>query len=359
MTDTLRIVVLGGDGIGPEVTAEAVRVLEASAALGGFELRLQHVVFGGASIDAHEVPATDEALQAAREADAVLLGAVGGPAWDDVPTDRRPERGLLQLRAAMGVYANLRPAKAFAALADASPLRPELTRDVDLLVVRELIGGIYFGGPRGVDGDRGFNTMTYDVSEIRRVARFAFEAARKRSGHLTSVDKANVLEVQRLWRQTVTAMGAEYPDVRLEHQYVDAMAMHLVTRPGDFDVLVTGNLFGDILSDESAAITGSLGMLPSAALGDDAALYEPIHGSAPDIAGQGVANPLAAILSVAMLLEHTAGRPELARRVEAAVDTVLDRGLRTRELARGGDGEQVVGTRAMGDAVLRALAGAS
>ncbi len=351
---TLRVLALPGDGIGPEVTVEALRVLHAAAASGGIGLEVSEARVGGVACDADGVPVTAEVLDLARAADAVLLGAVGGPAWDALPTERRPERGLLALRRAMGVYANIRPARFFPALASASPLRPEITAGADFVVVRELIGGIYFGEPRGVVDGRGANTMVYDRPSIERVGRVAFELARRRSGRLTSVDKANVLEVMALWRETISSLAADYPDVALDHQYVDACAMQLVTAPARFDVLVTGNLFGDILSDEAAALTGSLGMLPSASLGDGPGLFEPVHGSAPDIAGQGLANPLACILSVAMLLEHTAGRPDLARRVEAAVDAVLASGLRTADIAASGEAAST--TRQVGAAVLAALA---
>ncbi|MGM0577809.1 MAG: 3-isopropylmalate dehydrogenase [Myxococcota bacterium] len=362
---SLNLLVLPGDGIGPEVTEEALLVLERACAHAGVSVTREEAAFGGASLDAHGEPVTEQVLEKARAADAVLLGAVGGPKWDDLPSERRPERGLLRLRATLEVFANLRPARFFEALAGASPLRPELTRGVELLVVRELIGGIYFGEPRGIDASgpgggprRGVNTMVYDADEIRRIGRVAFEIARARSGRLTSVDKANVLEVMALWREVMTDLGeAEYPDVALEHLYVDNCAMQLVRDPRQFDVIVTGNLFGDIVSDEAAALTGSLGMLPSASLGQASALYEPVHGSAPDIAGKGAANPLAMILSVAMLLEHTLKRSDLARAVEASAEAALESGLRTADLASGAEGERVVGTREMGAAVLAALEG--
>ncbi|MEC9465353.1 MAG: 3-isopropylmalate dehydrogenase [Myxococcota bacterium] len=354
---TLKLVLLPGDGIGPEVVAEGMRVLDTFREAGLLDYESVTADFGGASIDAHGVPLTSDVIELVKGADAVLLGAVGGPKWDSVEGSLRPERGLLQLRGELGVYANLRPARFFDALRDASPLRPELTDGVSFVTVRELIGGIYFGEPRGVEGDagdrRGFNTMTYSESEIRRIGRIAFEMAKGRSGKLTSVDKANVLDVQRLWREVMTELSKEYPEVELSHMYVDNCAMQLVTHPKQFDVLVTGNIFGDILSDASAAMTGSLGMLPSASVGEGAGLYEPVHGSAPDIAGQGKANPLATILSVAMLLDHSAKRPELARMVEAAVDQVLADGLRTGDIAA--EGDAVVGTKVMGDAIVSAL----
>ena len=354
---SLKLVLLPGDGIGPEVVSEGMRVLDTFRDAGLFDYEAVTADFGGASIDAHGVPLTTEVIELVKGADAVLLGAVGGPKWDDLDGSLRPERGLLQLRGELGVYANLRPARFFDALTAASPLRPELTAGVSFVTVRELIGGIYFGEPRGVeevDGERrGYNTMAYKESEIRRIGRVAFEMAKGREGKLTSVDKANVLDVQRLWREVMTDLAKEYPEVELSHMYVDNCAMQLVTNPGQFDVLVTGNIFGDILSDASAAMTGSLGMLPSASVGEGSGLYEPVHGSAPDIAGQGKANPLATILSVAMLLDHSANEPELARMVEAAVDQVLAEGLRTGDIAS--EGDEVIGTKAMGDAVVAAL----
>jgi 3-isopropylmalate dehydrogenase len=357
----LDVLVLPGDGIGPEVTTEGLKVLNRACKHAGIALSLEHGDFGGASIDKHGEPITAAMLDRSRQADGVLLGACGGPKWDALPTDKRPEKGLLGLRAHMEVFANLRPARMFAALAAASPLKPERSQlggaGFDFVVVRELVGGLYFGAPRFVKGERGSrvgaNTMTYTESEIRRIGRVAFETARKRRKKLTSVDKANVLEVMALWREVMTELGKEYPDVALDHLYVDNAAMQLILRPTDFDVLVTENMFGDILSDLAAAATGSIGLLPSAAVGERYALYEPVHGSAPDIAGQGKANPLASILTVGMLLEHTAKRADLAQAVNAAVEAVLDAGLRTGDLAR--PGERAIGTVAMGDAVLAEL----
>ncbi len=352
-----RIVLLPGDGIGPEIVGAARRLLEE---LGEFQF--EERLMGGCSIDVHGVALTDEVLDDCRGADAVLLGAVGGPQWDTTDPDApRPEQGLLGLRKGMGLYANLRPVRPSPALVDASPLRPELIEGTDLLVVRELTGGIYFG-ERGRDGDLAHDTCEYSAEEIERIARVGFEAARRRaegSGaepRVTSVDKANVLETSRLWREVVGRVAPDYPDVGLDHLLVDNAAMQLVSRPADFDVIVTENLFGDILSDESAMLTGSLGMLPSASLGADGTpgLFEPVHGSAPDIAGQGVANPLATFLSAAMMLRHGLDRPDDALRVESAVDAVLDRGLRTPDLAA--HGEAAVGTTEITDAVLSALA---
>ena len=356
MSDSSRIVLLAGDGIGPEIVGAARRLLEA---LGEFEFEDQ--LMGGCSIDAHGTALTDEVLEACRAADAVLLGAVGGPKWDTTDPDApRPEQGLLGLRKGMGLYANLRPVRPSPALVDSSPLRPERVAGTDLLVVRELIGGIYFG-ESGRDGDVAHDTCEYSVAEIERIARVGFEAARRRADgadhkpRVTSVDKANVLETSRLWREVVGRVAPDYPDVELDHLLVDNAAMQLVSRPADFDVIVTENLFGDILSDESAMLTGSLGMLPSASLGADGApgLFEPVHGSAPDIAGQGVANPLATFLSAAMMLRHGLGQADEAARIESAVDAVLNRGLRTPDLA--GEGETAVGTDEVTEAVLAEL----
>ena len=352
-----RIVLLPGDGIGPEIVGAARRLLEA---LG--EFAFSEKPMGGCSIDAHGTALTEEVLEACRAADAVLLGAVGGPKWDTTDPDApRPEQGLLGLRKGMGLYANLRPVRPSPALVGASPLREDRIAGTDLLVVRELTGGIYFGDS-GRDGDVAHDTCEYSVAEIERIARVGFESARRRaegSGRrprVTSVDKANVLETSRLWREVVGRVAPEYPDVELDHLLVDNAAMQLVSRPADFDVIVTENLCGDILSDESAMLTGSLGMLPSASLGADGepGLFEPVHGSAPDIAGQGVANPLATFLSAAMLLRHGLGRAEDATRIESAVDSVLEQGLRTPDLAAG---EERVGTDEMTDAVLAALQG--
>jgi 3-isopropylmalate dehydrogenase len=354
---SLRLLVLDGDGIGPEVNAQALRVLREVGAHAGLSIEAEHAAFGGASLDAYGLPVTDATIALAKAADAVLLGAVGGPKWDDVAPHLRAERGLLRLRSELGVFANLRPAKFSAAIEAASPLRPERARGADFVIVRELCGGIYFGEPRAIDtvnGERrGYNTMVYTESEIVRVARVAFETARLRNKRLTSVDKANVLEVSRLWREVVTDLHKrEYTDITLDHQYVDSYAMKMVANPRDADVVVTGNLFGDILSDLAAALSGSLGMLPSASLGEGPGLYEPVHGSAPDIAGQAKANPLGAILSSALLLEHTAKRPDLAKVVNDAVQGALDAGLRTGDIAWGDAGTRRVNTVEMGDAIV-------
>jgi 3-isopropylmalate dehydrogenase len=360
-----QIAILPGDGIGPEITASARRLLDA---LGDFEIS-EHPV-GGVSIDVQGTALTDEVLEACRASDAVLLGAVGGPKWESTdPDGQRPEQGLLGLRKGLGLYANLRPVRPSPSLAHASPLREERIRGTDLLVVRELTGGIYFG-KRGRKDDAAHDTCEYSAGEIERIARAAFEAAAAREGgesKVTSVDKANVLETSRLWRETVERVAGDYPDVELEHMLVDNAAMQLVSAPTRFDVILTENLFGDILSDEAAMLTGSLGMLPSASLGGDGpGLFEPVHGSAPDIAGKGVANPLATLLSIAMMLRHGLDRPDDADGVEAAVDAVLERGLRTPDLAwveaerppmADIPAEVEVGTEEMTDAVIDELGG--
>ena len=351
------LLLLPGDGIGPEVTAEAVRVVDRLNRDAALDVVVDTANFGGIGIDRDGLPLTPATLAAAKAADAVLMGAVGGPQWADAPYDKRPEAGLLAVRAGMGVFANLRPARCFAALADASSLKREHVEGLDVLFVRELTGGVYFGEPRGIfdiggGARRGVNTQVYTSAEIRRVARVAFELAAGRSGRVCSADKANVMESGLLWREEVQALrDAEYPHIELSHMLADNTAMQLVKNPRQFDVILTDNLFGDILSDEAAMLTGSLGMLPSAALGaaDAPGLFEPIHGSAPDIAGQGIANPCASILSLALALRYSLGRPDLAARVEAAVEAALDAGARTRDL--GG----TLGTQAMGDAVLDRL----
>ncbi len=357
-TTRRRIVLLPGDGIGPEVTAEAAQVLQAVARRSGLALELEEHPAGGAAIERCGDPLPQATLDAARGADAVFLGAVGSPVHDALPREKRPERALLGLRQELGVYANLRPVRPHPALEAASPLKAEIVRGTDLLIVRELTGGLYFGTPRGVEGQgearRARNTMVYSAAEIGRIAKVAFAAARGRRKKVTSVDKANILEVSQLWREVVVETAREYPDVRLDHLYVDNAAMQLAARPRDFDVILTENLFGDILSDEAAVLAGSLGMLPSASLGDGPGLYEPVHGSAPDIAGRGIANPLAAILSAAMLLRHSLDRPAEADRIERAVGRVLDQGARTADLAR--PGENVLSTREMGQRVREALA---
>ena len=355
-----NIVLLSGDGIGPEIMAEASRVLDRVNVQFSLGLNTEHCLIGGAAIDATGEPLPDETLAKAKQWDAVLLGAVGGPKWDALPMDKRPEKGLLKIRAGMDLFANLRPALLYPELASASTLKEEVVSGLDLLIVRELIGGIYFGEPRGIEGEPGqrvgFNTDRYSEPEIERIGRIAFDTAMARNKKLCSVDKANVLEVTVLWREVMERLSHEYPDVELSHMYVDNAAMQLVRAPKQFDVMVTGNLFGDILSDAAAMLTGSIGMLPSASLNSDKqGLYEPCHGSAPDIAGQDLANPLATILSVSMMLLHSLNAPKAAASIEAAVKQVLASGLRTQDIATGAPGEQIVGCRAMGEAVLKAL----
>ncbi|HFD79907.1 MAG TPA: 3-isopropylmalate dehydrogenase [Gammaproteobacteria bacterium] len=355
---TKKILVLPGDGIGPEIVAEAVKVLQRLQA-DGLDIELEQGLVGGSAWEAKGHPLPPETLEQARAADAILLGAVGGPQYESLERPLRPEQGLLGLRSELGLFSNLRPAILYPQLAAASTLRPEVVSGLDILIVRELTGGIYFGQPRGVrtldNGEKeGFNTLVYRESEIERIGRSAFEIARKRSGRLCSVDKANVLEVTELWRQVMIRLGEEYPDVELSHMYVDNAAMQLVREPKQFDVIVTANMFGDILSDAAAMLTGSIGMLPSASLDAQAkGMYEPIHGSAPDIAGQGVANPLATILSVAMLLRYSFGDAASADRIDKAVGAVLDQGLRTPDIAA--EGQASVGTADMGDAVVASL----
>jgi 3-isopropylmalate dehydrogenase len=334
----MRIAVLPGDGIGPEVTREALRVLSAVSESFGIEIERTEHLIGGIGIREAGSPLPDKTLEACLASDAVLLGAVGAPEFDHLLPENRPEIGLLKLRQALGGFANLRPSRAFPSLIDSSPLRPEIFDGTDLVIVRELLGGLYFGEPRGFVGDKAeaFNTMRYNAAEIERVAVIAFETASKRKKKLTSVDKANVLETSRLWRETVTNVGDRFPEVELEHLYVDACAMHLVTKPARFDVILTENLFGDILSDEAAVLTGSLGMLPSATIGGRIDFYEPVHGSAPEIAGRNIANPLGAIASAAMLLRYTGGREDAASAIESAIERVLEKGYRTADIASAG-----------------------
>jgi 3-isopropylmalate dehydrogenase len=347
----LKILVTAGDGIGPEVTSEAVAVLKEIAAAGGHDFAFTEKRIGGVAIVQDETPLPKETLDAAFDSDAVLLGAVGGNEFNSLPPDKRPEAGLLQIRSELGGFANLRPAFAFKELAVNSPLKAEIVDGADVLFVRELLGGLYFGQPREWNKATGeaWNTMRYTRDEVARVARIAFELAAKRCKKLTSVDKANVLEVSQLWRATVSEVGKDFPGVMLEHQYVDAMAMHLMNRPRDFDVVLTENLFGDILSDESAVITGSLGMLPSATIGGKVNLYEPVHGSAPDIAGKGLANPLGAILTGGLILRHSGELEAEAAAIESAVRKVLEQGFRTPDLVRGEkQGVTVLSTKEMG-----------
>ncbi len=347
------LAVLPGDGIGPEVVAAALTVLRASGERHGFTFTLREYPMGAAGVRTHGDPFPGITREGVDAADAVLLGAVGDPSLDAAPRAQKPETGLLALRAALGVYANLRPVAIHPALAHASPLRPERLAGTDLLIVRELTGGLYYGEPRGNDGQAAVNTLRYTRAEIERVARIGFEAARGRRRRLLSVDKANVLETSQLWRQVVTEMAGSYPDVALEHIYVDYAAMRLVSDPASLDVVLTENMFGDILSDEAAVLAGSLGLLPSASLGDGTGLYEPIHGSAPPLAGKDVANPIGTILSVAMLLRHSLGQGEAATAIEEAVAHALASGARTRDLAR--EGEPVIGTREMAERIVARL----
>ena len=354
-----RILLLPGDGIGPEVVEQARRVLVATAGVFDLDLVFDSADLGGVAIDRHGDPYPEATRLLARQADAILLGAVGGPKWDTLPATQRPERGLLAIRSDLDLFCNLRPAMLYPQLADASSLKPDLVAGLNLLIVRELTGGIYFGEPRGVETSadgvrRGFNTDVYDETEIGRIARLAFQFAQKRNGLLCSVDKANVLEVTMLWRDVVTEVSAEFPEIELSHMYVDNAAMQLVREPKQFDVVLTGNLFGDILSDTAAMLTGSIGMLPSASLNAESrGLYEPVHGSAPDIAGAGKANPLATILSAAMLLRYSLDEGPAADAIEAAVEHVLNEGLRTLDIASGP--ADAATTEAMGDAVVAAI----
>ncbi len=359
MTSSYRITLLPGDGIGPEIMAVAVDVLKAVGRQMDLSFEFEEALIGGAAIDATGEPLPQATLDTCKGSDAVLLAAIGGYKWDNLPRHQRPETGLLALRAGLGLFANLRPATILPQLVDASSLKREVVEGVDIMVVRELTGGIYFGTPKGLfeteTGEkRGVNTMAYTDSEIDRIGKVAFETARKRRGQLCSVDKANVLEVSQLWRDRITAMAADYPDVTLSHLYVDNAAMQLIRWPKQFDTIVTGNLFGDILSDAAAMLTGSIGMLPSASLGADGpGVYEPVHGSAPDIAGQDKANPLAQVLSAAMLLRYGLNQPAAADRIEQAVNTVLDQGYRTGDITS--EGMTAVGCKGMGDALLAAI----
>jgi 3-isopropylmalate dehydrogenase len=352
-----KIALLKGDGIGPEIVQSAVEVLQKIGELFRYSFTFEEGLIGGIAIDQKGDPLPQETLELCLKADAVLLGAVGGPKWDDLPTHKRPEKGLLGIRKALDLYANLRPAKVYEPLISSSPLKDDVVRGTDFIVVRELTGDVYYGEPRGVfveQGKRvGINTMRYTEDEIRRVVRKSFEIARDRRKKLTSVDKSNVLEVSALWRDIVQEESKNFPEVQVEHLYVDNCAMQIVRRPSSFDVIVTGNIFGDILSDESAVITGSLGMLPSASIGDTHALYEPVHGSAPDIAGKGIANPIATILSASMMLRYSFGLKEAADAIEKAVEMALQKGYRTPDIYT--EGSKKVGTREMTSAIISML----
>jgi len=352
-----KITVIPGDGIGTEVVEQALRVLDKIATVYGHRFERQKALAGGAALDATGVPLPAETLEKCKASDAVLLGALGGPKWDNNPPGKKPENGLLGLRAGLGLYANLRPARIYPALANASTLKREVIEGVDLLIVRELTGGIYFGKPRGIskEGEEevGINTEVYRTSEIRRIAKVGFEAARKRRHKLTSVDKANVLESSQLWRRVVIEVGKDFPDVELSHLYVDNCAMQLIANPKQFDVVVTSNLFGDILSDEAAMLTGSIGMLPSASLGGSIGMYEPVHGSAPDIAGKDIANPIATIASLAMMLKYSFGLQKESDAVEQAIVSVLQAGYRTADLKE--ERKTTVGTKQIGELIIERI----
>ncbi len=345
-----NIAVIEGDGIGPEIVAEAKKVLDAVSYNEGFELEYKEYLMGGCAIDACGTPLPDETLRGALSADAVLFGAIGGDKWNSLPREKRPESGLLALRKGLEVFANLRPVKVYDELLEASTLKKDVIKGVDILVVRELIGGIYFGEPRGREGDRAFNTMVYSESEVERIAKVAFEAAMKRGKKVCSVDKANVLDVSQLWREVVTKVSKEYPNVELVHMYVDNAAMQLIANPRQFDVIVTGNLFGDILSDEASMLSGSIGLLPSASIGGRAAIYEPIHGSAPDIAGQGIANPIATISSASMMLKYSLGEEKAAKKIDKAVAKALKDGYRTKDISNY-DAKDICSTEEMGSII--------
>lgn len=328
-----NIAIIKGDGIGPEIVDEAIKVLDAVSTVENFSLNYSDFLMGGAAIDVFDVPLPDETLQGCKNSDAILFGAIGGEKWDNLPREKKPETGLLKIRKELGLYANLRPTKVYDALINASTIKPEVLKGVDLLVVRELTGGIYFGEPREKQSEKAYNTMVYTKDEIVKIAKVAFEAALKRGKKVCSVDKANVLEVSQLWRQVVQEVATSYPEVELSHMYIDNAAMQLIRDPKQFDVILTGNIFGDILSDEASMVSGSIGLLPSASIGGKVGLYEPIHGSAPDIAGQGIANPIATILSASMMLRYALHEQNAANRIENAVAKVLNEGYRTKDLA--------------------------
>jgi len=345
-----KIGIIKGDGIGPEIVDEAVKVLDAVSVAQGFNLKYEEFLLGGAAIDATGVPLPEETLQGVKKVDAVLFGAIGGPKWDNLERHLRPETGLLGLRKAMGTFANLRPATVYDELVNASTLKPEVIKGVDIMVVRELTGGIYFGQPRAIEEDRAYNTMGYTRQEVERIARVAFDIAMKRDKRVCSVDKANVLEVSQFWREIVEEIAKEYPDVELTHMYVDNAAMQLIRAPKQFDVMLTGNIFGDILSDAASMLSGSIGLLPSASVGEGVGLFEPIHGSAPDIAGQGIANPIATIASASMMLRYALGEEKAADKIDAAIKKALAEGYRTGDLADF-DAKEIVSCSEMGDII--------
>ena len=346
---TYKIAIIKGDGIGNEIVEEAIKVLDAVSSSENFELEYNEYLLGGSAIDVFDNPCPDETIKGCLNSDAILFGAIGGPKWDNLPKEKRPESGLLKLRKSLNLFANIRPAIIFDELINASSLKPEIIKGVDLVVVRELTGGIYFGEPKYKDDKKAYNTMIYTREEIERIARVAFEEAKKRNKKVTSVDKANVLEVSELWREVVEDVKKEYPDIELEHMYVDNAAMQLVRNPKQFDVILTSNIFGDILSDEASMIVGSIGLLPSASIGGRVGLFEPIHGSAPDIAGQGIANPIATILSAAMMLDFL-GENKASKKIKNGIKTVLKDGYRTKDLASF-DAKEVVTTNEMGSLI--------
>ncbi len=354
MGNSYKISVIKGDGIGPEIVDEAIKILDAVSYMCDFTLSYEEYLMGGAAIDVTGEPLPKETVTGVLNSDACLFGAIGGAKWDTLPRELRPESGLLKFRKEMGVFANLRPAIVYDELANASSLKPEVIKGVDIMVVRELIGGIYFGEPRGKEGDRAFNTMVYTVDEVKRIAHVAFDLAMKRNKKLCSVDKANVLDVSQLWRDTVEEVAKEYPEVELSHMYVDNAAMQLIANPKQFDVMLTGNIFGDILSDEASMLSGSIGLLPSASTGEKTAVYEPIHGSAPDIAGQGIANPIATISSASMMLRYSLNETKAADAIDEAIKKALAEGYRTKDIGAY-DAKEVVSTSEMGDIIAQYL----
>ncbi len=347
---TYKIALIKGDGIGPEIIDEAVKVLDAVASSEGFQLKYSEALMGGIAYDVHGDPLPQETITTAMESDAVLFGAIGGEKWDSLPREKRPESGLLRFRKELGVFANLRPAMVYDELINASSLKPEIIKGVDLMVVRELIGGIYFGEPKGRDEDKGWNTMVYSRSEINRIAHVAFKSAMERDKRVCSIDKANVLDVSQLWREEVEEVAKEYPEVQLSHMYVDNAAMQLIRDPKQFDVMLTGNIFGDILSDEASMLSGSIGLLPSASVGSKVGVYEPIHGSAPDIAGQGIANPIATIASASMMLRYALNENSAADKIDMAISKALSEGYRTKDISMF-DAKEVCSTSEMGSII--------
>lgn len=345
-----KIAIIKGDGIGPEIVDEAIKVLDAVSVKENFELSYKEYLMGGSAYDVYGDPLPEETIEGAKNSDSILFGAIGGEKWDNLPREKRPETGLLKLRKALGVYANLRPVTVYDELLNASTLKPDVIKGVDLIVVRELIGGIYFGEPRALKSDKAYNTMIYSKDEVKRIAKTAFEIAKKRKQKVTSIDKANVLEVSQLWRECVEEVAKEYPQVTLEHMYIDNAAMQLIRDPRQFDVMLTGNIFGDILSDEASMLSGSIGLLPSASIGKNHGLYEPIHGSAPDIAGQGIANPIATIASASMMLRYQLSQENAANRIDRAIKRALKEGYRTKDISSF-DAKEIVTTNEMGSII--------